>query len=47
MVKQVVLEVINELPDDVSLEEIMYKLYILKNHSVALEQIKNGEIFTT
>lgn len=46
MLKQEVLELIKKLPDSVTMEEIMYQLYILEKHKNAMTAIENGEVLT-
>lgn len=46
MLKQEVLELIEKLPDSVTMEEIMYQLYILEKHKNAMTAIENGEVLT-
>lgn len=41
-VKQDVIKIINELPDDVQMEEIMYQLYVLDTVNKGLEDIEQG-----
>jgi len=47
MVKQAVLDIINELPENFSVDEVMYKLYILSNHEKAMQDIEDGNVYTT
>jgi tRNA-dihydrouridine synthase len=46
MIKQEVMDLINKLPENVTIEDIMYELYILKKHKNAITAIENGEVFT-
>ena len=46
MIKQEVMNLINRLPENVTMEDIMYELYILEKHKNAVTAIENGEIFT-
>jgi len=47
MLKQDVINSINTLPDNVSIEDIMYRLYILDKHKKALRDIATGQIYST
>jgi uncharacterized membrane protein len=47
MVKQAVINTICALPEDVSIEEIMYRLYVMDNHRKALEDIECGRVYGT
>jgi len=47
MLKQAVIDTIYALPEDVSIEEIMYKLYIMDKHNKALADIKHGRVYST
>ena len=47
MVKQTIISIINELPENFSIDEFMYKLYILSNHEKALQDIENGNVYST
>ena len=46
MSKQEVLSLINSLPDDVSLERILYELYVISNIHAGLNDLKEGRIFS-
>ena len=46
MIKQDVINTINALPDDVTMAEVMYRLYILDKHYKALEDIDVNKIYT-
>lgn len=46
MSKQEVLQAINALPDDVSIKDIMYQLYLMNSVQEGLSDIKNGRTFT-
>ena len=46
MIKQNVLNVINEMPDNFTVDEIMYKLYIINNHERAAQDIENGNVYS-
>lgn len=45
-VKQDVLKVINALPENVDLDEVMYKLYVLEKINQGKEAIKQGKKVT-
>ena len=45
-VKKEALETIQNLPDDVDLEEIMYRLYVLDKIRKGREDIKQGRTIT-
>jgi hypothetical protein len=47
MSKQNVIEAISVLPENVSIEEIMYRLYIMDRHSKALDDINCGRVYST
>lgn len=42
MIKELALEIINDLPDDVSMADIVEALYIQMNALKGLEDAKNG-----
>lgn len=46
MLKQEVINLINRLPENVTMEDIMYELYILEKHKNAMTAIENGDVFT-
>lgn len=46
MSKQEVLNLINSLPDDVSLDEVLYRLYLMSNINEGIADIQEGRIFT-
>ena len=46
MVKEEALKLISNMADNVSLDEIMYQLFILDKHNKAMEDIKNGRLHT-
>ena len=46
MLKQEVLNLIKKLPENVTMEEIMYELYILEKHKNAMVAIENGDVLT-
>lgn len=45
-IKQDVLEAINQLPDNVDMEEIMYRLYVLDKVRKGQEDIEKGNTLT-
>ena len=47
MVKQMALNAINNLPENTTFDEIMYRLYILSNHERAMQDIEEGRVYTT
>jgi hypothetical protein len=47
MIKQNVLNVINEMPEFFTVDEIMHKLYIMNNHERAMQDIEEGNIYST
>ena len=47
MVKQSVIGVINEMSDNFTVDEVMYRLYILNNHEKAMQDIENGNVYST
>jgi len=47
MTKQAILNIFNKLPENVSIDEVMYKLYILNNHEKAMQDIESGNVYTT
>lgn len=46
MSKQEIQKIIDALPDDVSVEDVMYRLYILEKHENAMRDIQNGDIYS-
>lgn len=46
MVKNEVLRLITDMEENVSLDEIMYHIYILDKHNKAMDDIKNGRLYT-
>ncbi len=46
MSKHEIQKILDALPDDVSVEDVMYRLYVLDKHDNAMKDIQNGEIFT-
>ena len=47
MLKQNAIDTISSLPDNASLEDIMYRLYILDKHEKALGDISNNRVYST
>lgn len=47
MVKQTVLSILDKLPENFTIEEVMYRLYILHNHERAMQDIEEGNVYTT
>ena len=47
MLKQNAINTISSLPDNASLEDIMYRLYILGKHEKALGDISNNRVYST
>ncbi|QUH28757.1 hypothetical protein [Vallitalea guaymasensis] len=45
-IKKEVINIITKLPDDVSIDDIMYKLYVLDKVKKGQEDIKNGNFIT-
>lgn len=46
-IKKEAIDIITKLPDDVSLEDIMYKLYVLDKVKKGQEDIEKGNFVTT
>ena len=46
MSKQEVLDLINNLPDDVSFADILYTLYVMSNITAGLDDIEAGHVHT-
>jgi hypothetical protein len=44
MLKQDVIKTINTLPDDVTIADVMYRLYVLDKHNKALADIDAGRV---
>jgi len=44
--KQQVRKVLDDLPDDCSLEDVQYRLYVLETIRARLEEEKRGEFLT-
>ena len=47
MLKQDVINTINALPDDITIADVMYRLYILDKHNKALADIKADRVYST
>ena len=47
MTKQDVMNVVAKMPDKISIEDVMYNLYILSKHNKAMIDIENGNVYTT
>ena len=47
MIKQNVIDTICALPEDVTMEQIMYCLYIMDGHNKALADIKAGRVYSS
>ena len=47
MVKKDILNVINQMPEHFTFDEMMYRLYIINNHEKASHDIKNGNVYST
>jgi len=47
MVKQAVLNIISDLPEDTTFDEVMYRLTILSNHEKARQDIEVGRTYST
>ena len=46
-IKQEVLKVINQLPEDADMDEIMYRLYVLDKIKKGLEAVAQAETLTS
>lgn len=46
MLKQEVLNTISAMPDTATMEEIMYRLYIIDKHNKALADIDAGRVYS-
>ncbi|MDR0905611.1 MAG: hypothetical protein LBN00_05490 [Oscillospiraceae bacterium] len=46
MSKQEVINIINDLPDDVTFEDVLYKLYTVGNIKAGLDDISEGNTHT-
>ena len=47
MTKTIVLDIVNSMPDSFTVDEVMYKLYILSNHEKAMADIDNNNVYST
>ena len=47
MVKNDVIQLVESMDDNSSLSDIMYRLHILGKHYKAMDDIKNGRVYTT
>lgn len=47
MVKQRIIDLVNTLPEQVAIDELMYKLYILANRERAMNDIENDDVYST
>lgn len=46
-VKQEVINILNKLPDDVDIDEIMYRLYVLDSIRKGLKDVEEGRTLTS
>jgi hypothetical protein len=46
MSKQELIQFIQQLPDDITIDEVLYNLYVLSNVEAGLSDIKNGKTYT-
>ena len=46
MSKQEIQKIIYTLPEDVSIEDVMYRLYVLEKHENAMRDIREGDVFS-
>jgi len=46
MLKQEAVETILAMPENISMEDIMYRLYILDKHRKALRDIEMGRVYS-
>ncbi len=46
-VKQDIKELVNHLPDDASIEDVQYHLYVLEKIRKGRDDIRNGRRYTT
>jgi len=46
MEKEIAIKTINNLPEDVTMEQIIYELYVRMRIQEGLDGIKNGEVIT-
>ena len=47
MIKTDAIKVISEMDDNVTMDDIMYRLYILGKYEKATEDIRNGRLYTS
>jgi len=47
MLKQDVINTINALPDDITIADVMYRLYVLDKHNKALADIEADRVYST
>ena len=47
MIKQDVINTINTLPDDVTIADVMYRLYVMDKHNKALADIDADRVYNT
>jgi hypothetical protein len=46
MLKQQIVETILDMPENISIEDIMYRLYIMDKHHKALMDIEAGRVYS-
>ncbi|HPB82533.1 MAG TPA: hypothetical protein PK200_10905 [Spirochaetota bacterium] len=46
-IKQEAINAISTLPDDATIEDIMYRLYVIDKVHAGLDDVKNGRVITT
>ena len=47
MSKQDIMSIVDKLPDNATIEDIMYSLYILQKHDKAMGDIASGNVCTS
>ncbi|MDR0220822.1 MAG: hypothetical protein LBI54_05390 [Lachnospiraceae bacterium] len=47
MLKQDIIDTIVSLPEDVTMEDIMYQLFVMDKHRKALNDIDTGRVYGT
>jgi hypothetical protein len=47
MVKEAAVKLISNMDENVSMGDIMYRLYVLDKHQKAMGDIKNGRVYTS
>ena len=47
MSKQDIMSIVDKLPDNATIEDIMYSLYIIQKHDKAMGDIASGNVFTS